>query len=209
MARYNEILTGRFNRFAQKLLSMKGPASLVSLSDEAQAVVPLWNGVENRFLEQWYRYATNGFQGAVAAQNSAVRLRNPANSGVICVIESIMAYTTSAALTELALEEKASGNTDLAATANGVRLDPRQQGSSTAILSVGAGAAIGLGNQIEFGLSSGAASPLPTVQYIYTADQELAILPDQAYQVITGAVNSTVRVSYVWRERALEDSEKF
>jgi hypothetical protein len=53
MAKYNEILTGRYNRFIQKLFSMKGPAPAPQLSSDIAMQMSFFNGVENRYLEGW------------------------------------------------------------------------------------------------------------------------------------------------------------
>ncbi len=91
MARFNEILVGRYNRMVQKLLSMKGTATLVTFSDEAMAVLPLFYGAENRYLEGWDRFGVAVGTAAGAAGNRTVwRLRNPTNSNVVTVVEKIL-----------------------------------------------------------------------------------------------------------------------
>src|SRR5438034_3476406 len=87
MARFNEILVGRYNRFVQKLLSMKGDAPVPQLASEFQPIIPTFSGVENRYLEGWDRFSITLSQTAVAAQTNGLQFRNPAGSNVIAVFE--------------------------------------------------------------------------------------------------------------------------
>src|SRR5258708_13178542 len=89
MARFNEILVGRFNRFLQKWLSMKGGPPSPQLATEIQPNFNFFSGAENRALESWFLYGTFSSQAAVALQNSFFQLRNPSKSGVLAAIEAI------------------------------------------------------------------------------------------------------------------------
>src|SRR5216117_1814690 len=89
MATYNEILVGRFNRFLQKYLSMKGDAPAVQLAADWQPTIEFDAGVELRYLQSWNRYAVLQATVAQAANTSGVRLRNPSTSNVIAVIEQL------------------------------------------------------------------------------------------------------------------------
>src|SRR5258708_4703411 len=87
MARYNEILVGRYNRFLQKLLGMKGGVVAPQLASEITAAFPLFNGAENRYLEQWDMFGVNLFLAGGGVGNiSQVRLFNPAASNTIAVV---------------------------------------------------------------------------------------------------------------------------
>src|SRR2546429_2309050 len=89
MAIYNEILSGRHNRFLQKLFSMKGRVPSPQLSSEIQVSLPIFNGIESRYLEAWNTYGMAVSLGASAANMSGWRLRNPSTSNVVAVIEQI------------------------------------------------------------------------------------------------------------------------
>src|SRR6266852_4829039 len=89
VAKYNEILVGRYNRYLQKLLGMKGQAHAPQLSSEISVNLQLFNGVETRYLEGWNRFSTSMNVAAVAALLSGAQLRNPAASNVILVIEKL------------------------------------------------------------------------------------------------------------------------
>jgi len=138
MARFNEILTGRHNRLLQKLFSMKGGPPAPQLASEITASVPLFHGAENRYLESWERFGIGSQVAALAANNDVARLRNPAGSNVIAVIEKLQ-FTNSLADT-LTLEQgvqAADATTPVVAT----RLDPRQRPNPTCIFSVANGGA--------------------------------------------------------------------
>src|SRR5258708_34332947 len=97
MARFNEILVGRFNRFLQKWLSMKGGPPSPQLATEIQPNFNFFSGAENRALENWFLYGTFSSQAAVALQNSFFQLRNPSKSGAPAVIEAIVGIPALAA----------------------------------------------------------------------------------------------------------------
>jgi hypothetical protein len=96
MARFNEILVGRYNRLLQKLYSMKGPVPAPQLASEISTTFNLFNGPENRYLESWALFQRAIIFAAVAAQVNAVRLRNPAGSNVVGVVTLIQLATGAA-----------------------------------------------------------------------------------------------------------------
>jgi hypothetical protein len=116
MAKFNEILVGRFNRALQKLLSMKGGPPSAQLATEITPNIQFNSmGQDFRALEDWYRFGIISNIGPVAAAQSGVRLRNPANSNRIAVFEKISAGNGSAAavFSQIILETQTT-NVDLA-----------------------------------------------------------------------------------------------
>ena len=90
MARFNEILAGRLNRAIQKFTSMKGEPPAPQLSGEMVPVFPLFWGAENRYLEGWQRFGFLILPNAAGVGNvNAYRLRNPAKSGVVAVVDVV------------------------------------------------------------------------------------------------------------------------
>src|SRR5260370_22739609 len=90
MARYNEILTGRYNRLLQKLLQMKGGPPAPQLASEISPQLSIPDlGVESRFHLGWnsFAFAINTASGVGTA--SAAQLRNPPNSKVIGVVHKM------------------------------------------------------------------------------------------------------------------------
>ena len=209
MARYNEILAGRYNRKLQKLFSMKGPASLVSMSDELISVWPFFNGAENRYLESWNRFALQMSNVAGGAGNvGTYRWRNPSASGVIAVIEGIWVEGGTGLLADRFGVFLRAESTDLGTVNSGLvdALDARQnQISSLVIIQQNNAAFANFGN-LKFTAAIPAAG---TYQFIVNQDQEMNILPGWGVTVEDFVANQTNAVSMMWRERAMEDSEKF
>jgi hypothetical protein len=204
MARLNEILVGRFARGLQKLFGIKGEAPVAVLAPEVMPIHGLMNGVENRYLEGWDRFGFNFAVGGVAANLTAVRLRNPPTSGVIIVLEKLDCSTPAAQLLQLG---KQTANTDLATVVSmpNRNLDARGRTSSSAVFSSDNSAAV-----VALAAAVGALSGNPNALYnlFQFEDQEIPILPGDAYQLTTGLVNSNLNGMIMWRERTLEESEK-
>ncbi len=205
MARYNEILTGRYNRLAQKLFSQKGPASLVALNDEITAVLPLFFGVENRYLETWDLFGGMATTVATAAQLGAIRLRNPSGSNVIAILEMVTAFSNTAAADQPGFQR----GTVVADLANVVsltnaRIDPRGRSAPTLVLSQDGVAPTALA--VTLMVKNFPANQ--SVEFITYEDQEYPLLPGEAMQIQSNVVNQQIRASFRWRERLLEESER-
>jgi hypothetical protein len=205
MARFNEILVGRYNRLIQKLFGMKGDASLFQFSTEMMAVLPMFIGAENRYLEQWDRFAFSVQQAGVVGQLSTIKLRNPVGSNVIAVFEKIN-YANSGGDADATLQmgtDQTDGGTStpLVATNN---LDSRSNRLSTLIASrSGAAAPV---SQVAI-LSAGVSGNV-TYDYIGTDIQEITLNPGRSIQLVASAANTTILGSFMWRERLLEESER-
>ena len=198
MALFNEILTGRYNRFLQKLFQMKGEAPAPQLASEISTTFSFFNGVENRFIETWNRFGNTLIAGAVAAQNSCVRMRNPAGSNVIAVVEKL---TVTNGATDVVTINNQIADANLGTLGGSIRLDFRQASGSAIILS--------LGNNVAGGSNFAGSGVTANVAYdfIVFEEQELTILPGDQLDIRNVVVNNALRVSMIWRERALEESE--
>lgn len=211
MARFNEILVGRYNRFLQKFLSMKGGPPAPQLASEIAATFALFHGQENRILEAWNIFGVAANVAAAAGFTSGVRLRNPVGSNVIAVVTALRISETQA---DAPFSANGGATADLATvlgTANAnfdSRLGPPTATSSVCILSRQntAAAVPALTNQNTFDALRVQAN-VPR-DLIFFEDQEITILPGSAIQIIAGAVNFDLEVAIMFRERALEDSER-
>lgn len=205
MAVYNEILAGRFNRALQKLFSMKGPPPVPQLGSEILAVLPLFFGSENRYLEGWNRFAGLVDSPAVAANQSAIRVRNPKSNQTIIIFEKILiqVYVANKVSTYLG-----AGTVDLATPASAfVRLDPRgpaNSGMSVSSQNTSPTPPLPGGQINQFSVF---AAPNAPYDQIITDVQEITLLPGDALQVVANTVNTELTCSFMWRERVLEDSE--
>ena len=208
MARFNEILTGRFNRAVQKLLSMKGRASLVTLSDEMFPVIevePLF-AVENRYLTGWNVFSIATQIAAAATFSSQAQIRNPAGSNVLVVIEKFEVSNSTAAVQQIGASSGAK-TTDLTSiiSLTGTNMDSRGPTGP---------------NSIYSGSNGSAASPLlcghanvflpvgATYDTITTLNQEIVINPGSAFYFDSATVNAQLNFVVRFRERFLEDSER-
>src|SRR5437899_5615173 len=123
MARFNEILVGRYNRFLQKLFQIKGSPPSPQLGGDIQPSFAVFSGVENRYLEAWQKFGNTIVAAAVAAQNSAVRIRNPVASNVVAVLEKV---SIANAIADTITLNNQTADANLASTAGSIRLDARQ-----------------------------------------------------------------------------------
>lgn len=205
MARYNEILVGRFARAVQKLFGMKGEVPIGSLAGELQVIHSFLSGVENRILEGWQRYAIPISQAAVAAQTNGMQIRNPLGSNVVAVLEK--SQFASGVAADTFTENLAPGLNppDLGATATGLRLDNRSISGSVCLVSNSGASPAQVGTSIALFPLPTASVPLDTILF---EDQELLLLPGDALRVTNAQVNATTRWHIIWRERFLEDSER-
>src|SRR5260370_30821842 len=94
MALHNEILAGRFNRFAQKLFGLKGGPPAPQLSSEIQLQHSLFHGAENRYTESWERFGMTLTAPAAVGLRSAVGLQNNVVGNVVIVVEKLLAANT-------------------------------------------------------------------------------------------------------------------
>jgi hypothetical protein len=206
MARYNEILVGRFNRGVQKLFGMKGGPPAPQLSSEIQVNHQLFSGTENRYLEGWSRFGQDTAPITQAAAKSGLRLRNAPTSGVVIVIEKLLVSQWTAADTPFM--QLGGGNVadlDFLVVVTSSRFDPRGAPSPTGILSItnAAGIVATLGTKLAWNQAL-----LANVELITTDLQEIPLLPGDTWQISGNTNNTTGHIGIWWRERIIEDSER-
>jgi hypothetical protein len=208
MARFNEVLTGRYNRFLQKLLQMKGGPPAAQLASEITPNIQFFSGVETRYLEGWERFGNGIVVAGVAAQTTAFRLRNPPNSGFVAVLE-LLAAGNLAGNDTMQLTNSIAPHGDLSVIDSGVQLDNRTRPNSSLICShTTAVPPITLTTPRAVAVRQ--AGPTSMADFIISDDQEITILPGMTYQMQDTAanLNQAFIITYIWRERALEESEK-
>ena len=207
MARYNEILVGRFNRMLQKHFGMKGEPPAPQLASEISPNLNMadWWSRDILALHGFIPFGNILTIAAVAAQDSAVQLRNPANSGIVAVIDKLVLRAGVAATTiTLGINASAANLTTLAPTVRS--LDGRQSNTgSSCILS-------GQNNVFGGGLPTAFADPEALLagqdyDFILNEHQSLPLLPGDALVARSDQVNVTLAVTLLWRERVLEENE--
>ena len=202
MARFNEILVGRYNRFLQRLLSMKGGPPAPQLASEIQPQMDVEAlPVELRFLLGWHMYHQTLSQGASVGNTSGVQVRNPLTSGMVAVLTSIQISVGGAE--PVTLSQTFGGVTaDLTNVFNGQRADSRAKANSSLALSSFAPAADLAG--IVFTATIQAVNPFEFLNKEYDA---IPMLPGHTIRITGNTVNTQLLVHFKWRERPIEEGE--
>ena len=209
MALFNEILAGRINRALQKFLSMKGSPPSPQISGEIVPSISLPFGKETRVLEAWNLFP-NAWQIAAggAGNRTGLRFRNPANSGVVAVIEKIWFNVPTAIAVNVSVN-LGSATTDLTTPDVVSRpFDKRTvSGSSMSLSHQNVGALPALTAPVAT-LWAANFSGANYFDVITTDIHEFPVLPGDAIQWDAGVDNVSLNSYIWWRERVLEDSEK-
>jgi len=206
MAIYNEILAGRFAKSLQKFLSMKGGVPARQLAGEIMPVIPLepMTSLENRFNGSVRSFAyTKTVPAGGVGTFAAIRLRNPANSGTIAVIEKFSVGGPTASQISFYRGPTGSGDLTTNDAANESIRDVRMGPVSGSVIA-------------SFGTPAGNTG-VPWGAVFYPANsqadlmldpnQEFVIAPNDLVQAIVNTANQTQQFNVMWRERTLEESE--
>lgn len=203
MARYNEILVGRYARAVQKLFGIKGEVPVASLAGELGIVHQVFNGAENRYLEGWERFGVSGSQAAGGVGTRVgVRFRNPVGSNLMAVFEKLLFFSPVAGPADVPIITVDPIAVDLPASQGAVRFDARGRGHPTLIGSSGTGT-ISANEVFQSGMLGGS-----FVEVITTDIHEIPLLPGDALTMWAGTLNQAVLITAWWRERFLEESER-
>jgi len=206
MARFNEILTGRHNRFLQKFLSMKGGPPSAQLSTEIASQFQLddADALDLRYLASVRSYGALVTVIAGGVGNSgAIRLRNPVNSGVIITVEKVTLFSQPAVSAIPVLTRGPLGNGDFP-TVLGTTA-PRDSriggGQSASISSTTVG--------VISGIILARALLAANAQYDVINDihQEIVVMPNDSVTIFETSTNQAMQGGFFWRERALEEGE--
>lgn len=205
MAKYNEILTGRHNRFIQKLFGMKGSPPAPQLSGDIQMSHPFFHGAENRILESWNLWGGSAVIPAVAAIVATAQIRMPAGTNVVAVIEKIVIATTGVA-SEIDLSVTNVGG-DLATVIATTTRDTRNGGGvqSTATVSNNTNTNPGSGSVFLRALIPANSQ----VDLLLYDDQQLVLTPGNIFRLASTVANQNLLYTFFWRERVLEEGERF
>lgn len=200
MALVNELGQGRFNKGLTSYFVLKGANTAVpQVAPEIQPVFGLADPpMDFRWLAGEYSWGRAFFIAAVAARFSRSKLRNPAGSGALVLVDQIIFSTATACA--FAISSIAIDATNLAVTLTGLPLDGRQNtgAGSTAVPSA-ADAATSLGGGTAF----------VNCQAFDTRVLEggWVINPGSALQVDCEDANVASLISWRWRERPVDQNE--
>lgn len=201
---FNEVQHGRYLRFLQKFLGMKGrEPSEVTLAAEIMPQISLFHGSENRYLEGWSMFAQGGQALGAAGSSTNIQLRNPGGSNVILSVVDVIISPTLAAQMQITTGSAA---TDLGGVGTALReFDGRGNRNSTAFFSSNTTAALqSLGDSV-WNVQTGALSLIHLINY---EDLAVPLVPGKAMLLSSITQNVNVSLTFVWRERFLEDAER-
>lgn len=91
MAVFNEVLVGRFGSLLAKAFQMVGVGNPApQLESSLQPVVPIWAlPLEYKYLAEEYAFWGGAASVGGVATKAYFSIANPANSGVLCIIDTI------------------------------------------------------------------------------------------------------------------------
>lgn len=204
MAKFNEILVGRYNRLLQKLFQVKGTAPVPVLSTEIQPQISLFSGEELRYLEGWDSFGFAFAFAAVIGQTSQLRLRNPSTSNIIAVVSGL---SVSAGVDqEIDVAYSRAQTLDLTPQSS-VELENRGRINSSVIVSTQTAVAPPGGVAIfqRAQIRGATESEHPLIRY---EGENIVLPPGAAVDLNSTVANSVMLVNARWRERFLEESER-
>jgi len=208
MAIFNEILAGRFNKALVKLFNMKSApaAPSAALGSEIVPALTMFYGAEARSLEGWQRYGQAPSAAAGGAGNiTIIQFLNPAASKIMVVFEKLLYSNNNAATTFVLVTYGITGiGIGTGTSSINVGLDNRASPSSVLQITTKNGTAAG---QNGVAILKAPILANSNLEIITTDIQELTLAPGSFFQFGTNAVNQSVDVTAIWRERPLEDSE--
>jgi hypothetical protein len=195
----NEILVGRYNRFIQKLLGMKGGVTLSQISGEMTTTLNVANGAETRYLEGWTLFGAQVGAAAQVGNRNAFAIFNPTGSNVVAVVTLVMAGDSVAAADTFQLIKVTTpvANIGTNDTANAVGWDKRDRPGTNMNLSDGVAR---VGTSIAFSTQTAGTSWIFPIEY--------PLLPGDELQISSTTNNIVVNYAFHWRERFLEEAER-
>src|SRR5260370_38409319 len=204
MAKFNEILAGRFNRALQKFFGMKGGPPAAQLASEISTNVQFNQmGADFRWLEGWERFWSFVAAGPSVGNNNGVQLRNPATSGIVVVIEKISFFQNGADFLNVTVAHLGGPQADLTNVNASDRVDNRGRVNSTLVVSSFSPATL---LAIQTQRWSGNTASLEVTE-IVTENQELMMLSGDVMRFTCIGQNLQTTMNFIWRERAREESE--
>lgn len=206
---FNEIQVGRFNRFVQKLLDIKGGPPMPTVASDLMSVLPHFSATENLNLQGWDIFFAQINVTAAAGQKQIFELRNPPASNVIAVVERAYEFNASATGDTLQLVWiRPTTQTDQPTVFTPTSMDSRGRPQSTVVASHDNGGSLaaiaGTGfNYQQLNVTTG-----PTGGDFLRQGEEIVMTPGTAVYMVNTNVATAVNFMFRWRERFLEDSER-
>lgn len=199
---HNELRRGQLSAALTRALGAdKGADGIERFGETMQPVMDLWFLPEWAYLRnEWLMVAQTG-NPAVAAELSATALVNPANSGVLAMVEMVNVRTSTATgSASLRLASAAAVAATLTFTGRGTARDFRvfnsTVGGAPGVIEYWIGSDPGaIGGMLE-----DLGTPNNTAYQLFQSTPYI-IAPGQALVVQLAAVNTILLANYAWRER--------
>lgn len=216
MAMYNEILSGRYNRLLQKMLSMKGAAPAPQLGGDISAGIELESDrPEWGFLSGDIRFSSVGAIAAAATFNSRLRFRVTAPN-MLYVLEGLLVSAGGVTTVEV-YTGGVSYNINLTggiltSKSRDLRFAEKPSGSQTGSSLVGSftngdtATAGQLVQEMQVLANSPVWLPMPYMLCSPAGQGGVVAIP-QGFDVRAGTVNIALIVTAYWRERQIEEGE--
>jgi len=181
-------------------------APSAALGSEIVPALTMFYGAEARSLEGWQRYGQAPSAAAGGAGNiTIIQFLNPAASKIMVVFEKLLYSNNNAATTFVLVTYGITGiGIGTGTSSINVGLDNRASPSSVLQITTKNGTAAG---QNGVAILKAPILANSNLEIITTDIQELTLAPGSFFQFGTNAVNQSVDVTAIWRERPLEDSE--
>lgn len=197
----SKIERGQFSSALRRYLGMTGVSDVLDeLAPEISASLTLeGERPEWEFLKSQKLMSGNTLVAGVAVKKGVYRLRNPTDSGVVAIFESIFMSSELSVQFQLTREET---TTDLATLEATIARDTRYPAVAASALSVtseAVAAPTGSSFHTHFNFSAG-----PVVEFRVP----IVLTPGHALQVICNTVNTAFYVSAHWLEKRLDALER-
>lgn len=194
----NQLLAARYNKAIRSLLGLEEQEGVTSVSPELQPCVVIDGpAVEHHFLLNERLYHRNFSVAADAANPSTIEIRNPADSGVIVIVDFIEAGANAAA--DLQVQLNIGIDTDLATAFTALPCDTRPGAVSCSSRLSSANVA---------SATTGALRALAAAGVMHQWYRSFVLAERSALFLTNGVNNATLVGSISFRERPVRPSER-
>lgn len=199
---YNDIGVGRYNRLAQRLLQVKAAPPMPTLAGELSASLVLeCDRPEWKFLGGERLLQCSQSIAAAAGLPSTARLRNPRISGVLAIVEGLIAGSDSNNLIVWGIATTITANLANAANPGPLVRDSRGAQSGGAASCIVTTDNVGIAANIIGRVRVLASTPTPYLPV------EIVLGPGGSIEISATTNNTILDFTILWRERMQEESE--
>lgn len=197
----NRISKGQLGTAIARIFGLVDENAVASVAPELMPTTSPWERDEFWALTGGNLCVSGFYITAVAAQYSAMQLRNPAGSGMILIVERIHFFAPAAGFVYVGMN-LVSGLTTLANAIDSYHRDSRRAPGGNVIR--------GLAGRITHGNDAGLIIPQQSVYKAATDSikETWVLTPGFGLQVASNVVNNDLAPTIFWREKPISDSEQ-